>query len=111
MNMSKIKIYLDDKREAPYGWIQCRWPNEVIEFIKKGNVEIISLDHDLGGVVDDNKHEITGMDVLNWLEQSINEDIKFMPPTIIIHTQNAAKFSEMKKLAHKIHVKWVDNYF
>ena len=109
--MDKIKIYLDDEREAPYGWIQCRWPSEVIELIKKGNVEIISLDHDLGGVIDENKHEITGMDVLNWLEQSINEDIKFMPPTIIIHTQNAAKFGEMKKLAHRIHIKWVDNYF
>ena len=34
----KISIYLDDeteeKRPTPEGWIRCRWPEEVIEYLK-----------------------------------------------------------------------------
>lgn len=108
---NKIKIYLDDERKAPEGWIRCRWPNEVIELIQKGNVTHISLDHDLGGYYDDNDKEITGMDVLNWLEEKVEENKNFDLPLITIHTQNVAKIDEMIKLADKIHRKWMDNDF
>ncbi len=39
-----MKIYLDDLRPTPNGWIHAYWPDEVIEYLKTGNVEIISLD-------------------------------------------------------------------
>ncbi|MFW6122293.1 MAG: cyclic-phosphate processing receiver domain-containing protein, partial [Petrotogales bacterium] len=61
-----MKIFLDDEREAPPGWERVYWPDEAIELIKTGNVEEVSLDHDLG---DDEKG--TGYDVIKWIELSV----------------------------------------
>jgi len=47
-----MKIYLDDIRKAPLGWVHVYWPDEAIALLKTGDVTEISLDHDLG---DDNK--------------------------------------------------------
>jgi len=43
-----VKVFLDDVREAPAGWIRCRTPDEVIVLLETGDVEELSLDHDLG---------------------------------------------------------------
>ena len=43
-----MKIYLDDERLVPPGWVQARWSDEVIEYLKSGDVTDVSLDHDLG---------------------------------------------------------------
>lgn len=51
-----MKIYLDDLRPTPNGWTHAYWPDEVIEYLKTGHVEIISLDHDLG---DDERELVT----------------------------------------------------
>jgi len=68
-----MKIYLDDLRPTPDGWIHAYWPNEVIEYLKTGGVEIISLDHDLG---DDERG--TGYDVVLWIEEAVQ--LKGSPP-------------------------------
>lgn len=33
-----VKVYLDDERQAPNGWILVRWPKEVIELLASGTV-------------------------------------------------------------------------
>lgn len=43
-----MKVFLDDERDAPDGWVKTRWPNEVIALLQAGLVEELSLDHDLG---------------------------------------------------------------
>lgn len=43
-----MKVYLDDERETPYGWTRVYWPEEAIDLLRTGMVEVISLDHDLG---------------------------------------------------------------
>jgi hypothetical protein len=85
-----IKLYLDDEREAPEGWIRVNWPDEAIEILKMGNVEEISLDHDLG---DDNRG--TGYDVLLWIEEQVATN-KFQPPMIKIHTANSSAREKME---------------
>jgi len=60
-----MRVYLDDVRVAPAGWVQARWPNEVIALLQSGNVEELSLDHDLG---DDQRG--TRYDVLTWIEEA-----------------------------------------
>lgn len=45
-----MKIYLDDVRDCPDGYILCRTAEEAIEYIKTGKVKFISFDHDLGEV-------------------------------------------------------------
>ena len=45
-----MKIWLDDLRPAPEGYVWCRSVNEAIRFIKstEGEIELIDCDHDLG---------------------------------------------------------------
>ena len=31
-----MKVFLDDQREAPDGWVRAHWPDEVIALLKKG---------------------------------------------------------------------------
>lgn len=85
-----MKIYLDDERKTPSGWTRVYWPDEVIEFLKKGNVDVISLDHDLG---DDSRG--TGYDVLLWIEEKVS-NTKYIPPEIIIHTANISARRKME---------------
>lgn len=61
-----MKVFLDDERPTPAGWIGVRWPNEAIELLQTGRVQRISLDHDLG---DDARG--TGYDVLLWVEEAV----------------------------------------
>jgi hypothetical protein len=77
-----MKIYLDDERETPEGWARVYRPNEAINLLKNGNVEAISLDHDLG---DDQKG--TGYDVILWIEEAVATS-GFIPPRIVVHSAN-----------------------
>jgi len=56
-----MKVYLNDERKTPDGWVRVYWPDEAIELLKTGCVADISLDHDLG---DDERG--TGYDVVLW---------------------------------------------
>ena len=56
-----MKIYLDDERPIPEGWVGARWPEDVIRLLEAGGVTHVSLDHDLG----DDEHG-TGYDVVLW---------------------------------------------
>ena len=90
-----MKLYLDDMRIAPDGWILASNPGEAIVYLQSGNVEIISLDHDLG------ENCGNGKDVLNWImDRVINNG--FVPPEILIHTDNPAEHLPMKRTAERI---------
>jgi len=71
-----MKVFLDDERPTPTGWIRAYWPDEVIALLNTGQVEELSLDHDLG---DD--HRGTGYDVILWIEKAVALR-GFVPPRI-----------------------------
>ncbi len=77
-----MKVFLDDVRIAPRGWIQARWPEDVIELLKTDNVTHVSLDHDLG----DDAHG-TGYDVILYIEEMVATN-NFSPPIITVHSSN-----------------------
>ncbi|QDU82655.1 hypothetical protein Pla110_44160 [Polystyrenella longa] len=85
-----MKVYLDDERPTPDGWVSARWPEDVISLLKSGRVTHISLDHDLG----DDKHG-TGYDVLKWIEREV-ATASFDPPEISIHTSNVSARQKMQ---------------
>jgi len=85
-----MKLYLDDERKAPEGWIRVFWPDEAIEWLKTGMVSEISLDHDLG---DDNRG--TGYDVILWIEEEVIIH-GFTPPNIIVHSANSSARHKME---------------
>jgi hypothetical protein len=79
----KVKIWIDDLRAAPEGWIWVHTYDEAVGAIGfyKGNISNIAFDHDLGAcdicAIDDdlvcgNNCECschkTGYDVICWME-------------------------------------------
>lgn len=98
-----MRIYLDDERPAPSGWILCKWPEEVIDLIRSGDVEAVDLDHDLGEGSEFIKPR-TGMDVLKFLEEWVESGRK--PPRIAIHTMNASVRMLMARVAKSIMSRW-----
>jgi hypothetical protein len=79
-----MKLFLDDERTTPTGWIRVYWPSEAIALLASGEVAEISLDHDLG---DDIRG--TGYDVVTWIEEAVALR-GFTPPKISVHSANAA---------------------
>lgn len=86
-----MRIYLDDERATPDGWIRTYWPSEVIALLEAGGVEELSLDHDLG----DDEHG-TGYDVILWIEEAVALR-GFIPPKISVHSANSS--ARIKMLA------------
>ncbi|MFH1903509.1 MAG: cyclic-phosphate processing receiver domain-containing protein [Candidatus Omnitrophota bacterium] len=99
----KLKIWLDDKRDPEEwnhpGWIWVKTANECIELLKTGEVEAISLDHDLGEI--NGKQEKTGYDVIRWIEDQVGEDTGFLPPRIMKPHSNSYIGHEKIKVAIK----------
>ena len=104
--MEKKKIYLDDVRTpVDKEWIVVRSYDEFVEKINEiglNNIELISLDHDLGDsamiewkrnvytnytINYDNITEKTGMDCTKWL---VNQWMDGKPVVdVVIHSHNA----------------------
>lgn len=80
----KVKIWLDDVRSKPFGYIHCHSVNETIdtiEILEEQNVEIteLNLDHDLGDYATDGGD---GIKLVLWL----TETERYYP--IVIHSMN-----------------------
>jgi len=85
-----MRVFLDDVRNPPAGWTRVRWPEEAIELLRTGQVEELSIDHDLG---DDDRG--TGYDVLLWIEEAVATR-RFVPPRLTVHTANTSARHKME---------------
>ena len=85
-----MRIFLDDERVTPPGWVRTYWPDEAIKLLDKGDVTEISLDHDLG---DDTRG--TGYDVIVWIEEAVITR-GFIPLIIKIHSANSSAKVKMQ---------------
>ena len=75
-----INLYVDDIRKCPDNFIVARTYSDAIEKLNNNNINILSLDHDLG-IIDGT--EMTGYDIVKYI---CNNDIKINE--IYIHTDN-----------------------
>ncbi|WP_163864138.1 cyclic-phosphate processing receiver domain-containing protein [Myxococcus eversor] len=91
-----MKVYLDDERPTPEGWVAVRWPEEAIALLEGGQVVELSLDHDLG----DDEHG-TGYDVLLWLEEAVATR-GFVPPRVRVHSANSSARHKMELAMERI---------
>jgi hypothetical protein len=94
-----IKVYLDDERETPDGFVRVYWPDDAIALLEQGNVSVISLDHDLG---DDERG--TGYDVVLWIEEQVYTT-DYTPPTILVHSANSSAKAKMMNGINTIYQK------
>lgn len=88
-----MKLYIDDLRDIPAGYVGCRTYAEAIgKFIDlEGQIECISFDHDLG-------EEKTGYDVCLWLVEHIVVEGYPLPKEINLHTANPVGRDNMYQL-------------
>jgi len=91
-----IKVYLDDLRTEPEGWVLVKTAQEAIDLLITNDVAEISLDHDLG-----EEENGTGYDVITWLEEAVYER-NFKPPVIHIHTANPVGRDKMEAVVRNI---------
>ena len=87
-----MKVWLDDLRLEPEGWVRCHTPDDVISLLQTGQVVEISLDHDLGLL--DGEREQTGYNVLLWIEQQVAM-AGFKPPIMRVHSANTVAHDRM----------------
>ena len=86
-----MKVYLDDERTTPDGWVRVYWQDEAIELLSSGNVTEISLDHDLGDA-----DRGTGYDVVLWIEEQVALH-GFAPPMMSVHSANVSARNKWKR--------------
>jgi hypothetical protein len=73
-----------------------RTPEAAIELLQSGEVEELSLDHDLG--LDVGENERTGYDVLLWIEKRIGTGAKaFHLPELRVHSANPPAHDRMDR--------------
>lgn len=83
--MDQLKVWLDDWRPAPDGWVWKKSVEEVKSLLHSGSVSALHLDHDLGGgrAVYDYTVE-SGSDLVKWMV----DNRSFPGRGIIIHSIN-----------------------
>lgn len=86
--MKNVKVFLDDERPTPDGWVRAFTASEAIELLTTGQVTELSLDHDLGP-----EEAGTGYDVCLWVEEKVfSQDFcienPFVPPIMSVHSAN-----------------------
>lgn len=78
------KLYLDDLRDTPEGFnLRAYTAKEAIDMLEKGNISLISFDHDLGP-----EEAGTGYEVAKWIEEKAYTDPNFAVPDWKIHSAN-----------------------
>lgn len=87
-----MKVYLDDERKTPEGWTRCFTASECIALLETGNVEELSLDHDLGP-----PSAGTGYDVVVWMEEAVFTRNFIPPKRTKVHSQNPVGKEKMKR--------------
>ena len=94
-----MKVWHDDVREAPEGWERA-WDNPTaLALLRDNEVEVISLDHDLGCSPDEGiwaKGCSPDGDGRDLVKAMIAGDL--VPPTVYIHSWNPSGAREMAAL-------------
>ena len=92
------RLWIDDVREAPEGWLHAHSTFEAIDILKNNDVKYISLDHDAGDFEPDGGDFIN---VLDWIEQAGGGE-KYI---FTIHSMNPVGRSNMIRVIEHNHWK------
>lgn len=97
-----MRVWLDDERPAPPGWVWVFTPEQAIGLLERGDVTEMALDHDLG--LPDTPEDRTGYAVLLWLEREVGNGRWDGPlPEISVHSANPAGRRRMLQVIATIH--------
>lgn len=93
-----MRLWLDDARPAPDGWVIARSYYEAVEMLMAGDVAEISLDYDLDleevattasglAIATSNYGAKSGYDVARWIEKAA-ADGRIPAPVVHCHSTN-----------------------
>ena len=85
------RLWLDDLRLPPDGWLWAKTAWEAIDILKSRVIVEVSLDHDLG----DDQVLGTGLDVLRWIEEQVATR-EYAPPILHVHSMNPVGRARMQ---------------
>ena len=100
-----LRLFLDDVRPTPKGWLRFRTAEAMIEFLtwNHDKIEAVSLDNDLG------KGYTEGRMVARWLEeQAFNGTLKTIPH-LAVHSDNNVAIADMNAAFKNIKKYWKQN--
>ena len=83
LTSSTMRVWLDDTREAPVGWVRTRTVDETVDLLHRGEVLELSLDFDL----DETDPGHKGSEVLDYLEAGLRRGALSIP-VVHIHSAN-----------------------
>lgn len=89
-----MKLWIDDMRKPPKGYVWCKSVNDTIMFIEQNYnvIELIDIDHDAGDYAFDGGDYIR---ILDWLEyMGLNYPIR-------LHTMNTVGRQNMRLIIEK----------
>lgn len=112
-----IYLWLDDVRPAPGGWYHVKTIQEAMPFLERGEVEMASLDHDLGACSDcmdglslekwlilhnyksmpNCPHFGTGYDLVCWMEETGHWPVQ----RPFVHSRNPAGAAKMRQAINR----------
>lgn len=95
--MTMKKLWLDDERPEPEGWVRAKTAGIAIALLASGTYDEVSLDHDLGPELAG-----TGYQVACWLEEQVMTDPHFPAPIVHVHTANASARGKMMQAVRNI---------
>ena len=99
-----MKLWIDDVRPAPEGYVWCRSTGEAIYCIERSlhpncngvafaPIELIDIDHDAGDYAWDGGDYIK---LLDWMEET-----GYTPRAIHIHSMNPVGVQNMRRIIQK----------
>lgn len=99
-----MKIFVDDVRKAPDGYVWCKSVNEAIDTLKfclygyePIRIEVLDLDHDSG---DYYKYGGDYIRILDWIEQEEYETGNKLNIPIHIHSMNPIGIENIRRIIH-----------
>jgi hypothetical protein len=91
-----MKVFLDDRRATPVGWVRTYTVEETLDMLKTRQVQVLSLDNDLGEGLQE------GYKVMDTLEEWIYLDPTFPIPVMMVHSSNPARRGYMNQIINKL---------
>lgn len=93
-----MKLWLDDERPAPIGFVWAKTAQDAYEIMRYCAVDEAHLDHDLGADIDGEDHPNNG----SWLCNTLEEDAYLdrlgpvlLTARIVIHSHNPDGVKQM----------------
>lgn len=81
VRMTDVRIWVDDVREPPDGWLWTKTLDAAIAALRSPDVTDLSLDHDLGE--DEDGVPIEATKIADWMRMT-----QTWPERVFIHSQN-----------------------